>query len=113
MKIYLSGPMTGLPLHNFPAFEAAAARIRAAGHLVLSPHEKTLCDGFDPELSEDANGFDLRAALAWDCEALLSCDAVAILPGYEASPGAMMEIALATAMKLIVFELRPAASAAV
>lgn len=105
MKIYISGPMTGLPLHNFPAFEAAAASLRAAGHLVLSPHEKTLCDGFDPALSEDDNAFDLRAALLWDCEAVASSDAVALLPGFEESAGAAMEVALAVALGLPVLRL--------
>lgn len=105
MKIYISGPMTGLPLHNFPAFEAAAASLRAAGHLVLSPHEKTLCDGFDPKLSEDDNAFDLRAALLWDCEAVASCEAVALLPGFESSAGAAMEVALAIALGLPVFKM--------
>ncbi|RCI66099.1 DUF4406 domain-containing protein, partial [Pseudomonas aeruginosa] len=26
-RIYLAGPMTGLPEHNFPAFHAEAARL--------------------------------------------------------------------------------------
>ncbi|TGA83618.1 DUF4406 domain-containing protein, partial [Pseudomonas aeruginosa] len=27
-RIYLAGPMTGLPEHNFPTFHAEAARLR-------------------------------------------------------------------------------------
>nr|WP_301338073.1 DUF4406 domain-containing protein [Pseudomonas aeruginosa] len=30
-RIYLAGPMTGLPEHNFPAFHAEAARLRHLG----------------------------------------------------------------------------------
>jgi hypothetical protein len=30
MKVYIAGPMTGLPEDNFPAFNAAAAAWRAA-----------------------------------------------------------------------------------
>ncbi|HIE1896019.1 DUF4406 domain-containing protein [Pseudomonas aeruginosa] len=29
--IYLAGPMTGLPEHNFPAFHAEGARLRGLG----------------------------------------------------------------------------------
>jgi hypothetical protein len=38
-KIYLSGPMTGLPDLNFPAFNAAASALRAKGLNVINPAE--------------------------------------------------------------------------
>ena len=38
--IYVSGPMSGLPDLNFPAFHAAAAELRALGHTVVNPAEK-------------------------------------------------------------------------
>lgn len=38
-RIYDSGPMTGLPGLNFPAFDAAAKQLRAAGYDVVNPAE--------------------------------------------------------------------------
>ena len=38
-RIYLSGPMTGLPGLNFPAFAAITANLRAYGHTVTNPAE--------------------------------------------------------------------------
>lgn len=38
-RIYISGPMTGLPDFNFPAFHDAAARLRERGHEVANPAE--------------------------------------------------------------------------
>lgn len=38
-RIYIAGPMTGLRELNFPAFNAEAARLRAAGWEVLNPAE--------------------------------------------------------------------------
>lgn len=37
--VYIAGPMSGKKDYNYPAFEAAAAEIRAAGYNVISPHE--------------------------------------------------------------------------
>ena len=94
--VYLSGPMTGYVAHNFPAFIAAAAGLRMLGYAVLSPAEKDLQAGFDP--ASDGEGFDLRAALEWDVEAVMQADAVVVLPGWEDSPGCAIEVTVAKAL---------------
>lgn len=38
MRVYLSGPMTGKPDLNRPAFDAAEGRLRKQGHFVINPH---------------------------------------------------------------------------
>lgn len=39
MKVYLSGPMTGYPNFNFPAFNERAAEWRREGWDVFNPAE--------------------------------------------------------------------------
>ena len=39
LKVYLAGPMAGYKDHNFPAFNAKAAELRALGHEVFNPAE--------------------------------------------------------------------------
>jgi hypothetical protein len=116
MRIYLAGKMSGVPEFNFPAFHAAAAKLRADGHEVFNPAERDIeRHGVDISkgnetgsvlLAAVAHGFNLRVALgedlAWICE---HADAVYLLPGWETSKGATAERAVALALGLFVVEL--------
>ena len=116
MRIYLSGKMRGLPQFNFPAFHAAAAKLRAEGHEVFSPAERDIkVHGVafaennqtgDNAQAEREHGFNLREALAddmaWICR---HAEAVALLPGWQASAGANAELATALALGLKIIEL--------
>jgi len=110
MKIYIAGPMRGIPEFNYPAFHAAAAKLRADGHEVFSPAEKDLeRDGVDWGKAQadgdlkaaEAKGFSLRVALGDDLEFICKhADAVALLRGWENSKGACAERAAAIALGL-------------
>lgn len=80
MKLYISGPMTGLPGFNKPAFFAAEDALRAAGFDVVNPARNGLPDS--AEWHEH-----MRA----DIKMLMDCDGVALLPGWERSSGARLE----------------------
>ncbi|MEZ6193269.1 MAG: DUF4406 domain-containing protein [Phycisphaerales bacterium] len=93
-RIYLAGPMTGLPNHNFPAFDRAARRLEKAGWEVVNP-----ADNFGGRTDL------IRASyLRVDVALLLQCDALAILPGWEESSGARLEYLLARELDLPVFD---------
>jgi len=47
MKIYIAGPMSGLPEFNYPAFHAADAELRALGHETLNPANNPECDSWE------------------------------------------------------------------
>lgn len=83
-RIYLSGPMTGLPDYNYPAFNAEAARLRALGYIVENPAE-------NPLPADAPWHMCMRAAI----RQMLTCDAVAFLTGWHESRGANVEIELA------------------
>lgn len=84
-RIYIAGPMTGLPEYNFPAFHAAADTLRAAGYEVENPAEPGQVEGWK---WEDY----MRRGLAQ----LLTCDGVALLPGWTESKGACIEADIAS-----------------
>lgn len=108
MKIYLAGPMRGLPLFNFPAFFRAATTLRALGHEVANPAEHDMANGFDPSRDVDdaynAKTFSLSAAFAWDFEQVSQAEAIVLLPGWRKSSGAQAELILAYNLGVDVYE---------
>lgn len=116
MKIYLAGPMRGIPEFNFPAFHAAADKLRADGHSVFNPAEKDnerhgtdISKGNstgDEHLAAKEHGFNLREALLIDMTFICQeADAIALLPGWKNSKGATAEHATAAALGLEIIEL--------
>ena len=116
MKLYLAGPMRGIPEFNFPAFKIAAEILRSRGYEVFNPAEKDnerhgtdISKGNttgDETVAAKTHGFNLREALgvdlAWICE---HADGIALLPGWENSKGAKAEHATAVALGLKVITL--------
>ena len=78
MILYISGPMTGLPEHNYPAFHAAEARLRDAGHNVLNPARQPAQASWEDYLRRDLTQ-------------VLAAEGVALLPGWRRSRGARLE----------------------
>lgn len=98
-RTYLAGPMTGFPDLNFPLFHAEAARLRQEGHQVINPAEINA----DPSMSWEAC---MRADIA----ELVTCQAIAMLPGWQKSRGATLEHHIATRLGLQVIILPLAAA---
>lgn len=99
MRVYIAGPMRGYPEYNFPAFDAAAKDWRRAGHDVVNPAELDRVDGVHEFTDPLPSGF-LRDAMRRDLVAICKCDAIVLLPGWEASSGVKVELALAELLKL-------------
>ncbi|GLG01699.1 hypothetical protein Alches_17390 [Alicyclobacillus hesperidum subsp. aegles] len=83
MKVYISGPMSGLPEYNFPAFFRAADAIRQQGDEPINPAEGA------PE------GWTWEQYMRRALRMLLDADAVVMLPGWQQSQGARLEYVIA------------------
>lgn len=94
MRLYLAGPMTGYKDFNYPAFHERAARLRYQGHEVINPAENEGGDTSRPW------AFYMRQDIAH----VLSVDAVAVLPGWQASKGASLEVVVARAIDIPVLD---------
>ncbi|WP_413791808.1 MULTISPECIES: DUF4406 domain-containing protein [unclassified Pseudomonas] len=83
-RLYLAGPMTGFEDFNFPAFNTMAAQLRARGYVVENPAEHGIVDGAD-----------WADYMAYDLTRLGLCGMVAVLPDWENSKGARLEVHIA------------------
>ena len=101
MKLYLAGPMSGIKDLNFPLFHQEAARLRAAGYQVVNPAEINL----DPA----AKWADCMRA---DIAQLVTCDGIALLPGWMESRGAALEHSIAHALGMHCMTVEEATRAA-
>jgi hypothetical protein len=99
--------MQNMKNFNFPAFHAAAAKLRAEGWEVFSPAERDLAvygsgmfqSGTGDLAQACAQGFNLDEALAADTRVIcLEVGSIHLLPGWENSKGAFAEWALARAL---------------
>lgn len=93
-RLYLCGPMTGLPEFNHPAFHTAAQSLRAVGYQVFNPAE----NGLSCEVPWHLH---MRA----DIRALMDCAGLAYLPGSEHSKGAMLELHIAMTLGMPVAQV--------
>ena len=85
MKVYISLPITGRDIEQVEAACIfAAAVLRKKGHTPVSP---LALDHKDPDFYEAVIGTDITA--------LLCCDAVLFMDGWEASKGCRLEHAAA------------------
>ena len=113
-KIYLAGPMTGMPSLNFEAFMYCESNLKEVGWKVFNPAQFDIEAGFDPremsykeieEFLKERPHF-LDEAMQKDLEAIMCSDAVAMLPDWEQSTGALAEYHLARWRHIPVYDAK-------
>lgn len=82
-NVYISGPMTGIKNLNREAFEKAERLLRESGHSPINPHRFPQLETYEECIQMDLEVIAMAA------------DAIALLPGWENSPGSKRELAVA------------------
>jgi hypothetical protein len=90
VRLYIAGPMSGLPDFNYPAFRTAEKELQALGYETLNPVDNVPVKDVPVWLDF------MRMSLVQIAQA----DGIALLPGWENSPGAMIEQRLGTDLGL-------------
>ena len=91
--LYLSGPMSNWENCNYPLFNEVAAILREAGYAVVNPAETPAPEGETPDWQ-----WWMRRAIT----AMMTADAVAVLPAWGTSRGARTEVELARDLDMAV-----------
>ena len=90
--VYISGPMSGVKDNNAAAFDARRDDLAKLGYAVVSP--------VDLDRAEVGNELVYSDCLRRDVAAMLDCEYISFLPGWERSSGANLEKAVADAIGL-------------
>lgn len=103
-RIYVAGPMSGLPACNYPAFDDASRSLSALGFDVVNPANIGRAHFGGRTDLEDC---ELEFLLAEELEILVKCDAIYLLRGWERSKGARRELyhAIGNGLEVILEEV--------
>jgi hypothetical protein len=94
--------MRGIPEFNFPAFEEAAATLRYDGFEVWSPAERDIEILGSRERAVDTEnpGRTFKDCMADDLPVVCNSDFIVVLPGWEKSQGAQLEVHVARTLSI-------------
>jgi len=99
-SVYISGPMTGLPDLNHPAFLRLEKIWRKWGWTVANPVTINPANAHS-----DLTPEEVRAVCIWtDLEAVRDTDALVLMRGWERSIGARAEVYLARSLNHPIFD---------
>lgn len=103
-KCYIAGPMTGYLEFNYPAFHRAADRLRKMGFQVVSPAELNPITA-NLEVNEEYHTKHYPSFMRRDIAALIECDHILLLDGWERSKGASLERHIAEVLGITEIQL--------
>lgn len=108
-KIYIAGPMSGLKDFNFPAFFEAERQLESLGYEVINPAHN---DGATVQEALESAGTPESPNKLWsyymkrDLPHVMDVDMLCVLPGWQKSKGATLEVTVAKALGLPLMVLK-------
>lgn len=105
VRVYISGRIKGVDDAK-AVFAGAGERLRDRGYRFVNPFDcEPICTVNCPDTPVAESGDHYDCFMRGDVAAMISCDGLAMLPGWEASNGARIERQLAMDLGFIVRDL--------
>lgn len=113
MRVYLAGPMSGLPELNADGFRKAARYAKDQGWTVYNPHdtkpshpgEACVTQAVTDLITHRGLSHTYTCWLAASMAEIPRCDALLMLPGWERSRGALIEWDHAVKRGMVIYYL--------
>lgn len=108
-KVYIAGPMSGMKDFNFPAFFEAERQLEELGYEVINPAHN---DGATVQEALQSAGTPESPNKLWsyymkrDLPHVMDVDMLCVLPGWQKSKGATLEVTVARALGLPLMVLK-------
>ena len=93
--IYLAGPISTAPTTYERVFNEAAAELRKDGFTVVNPIEQDTAEELEASRSGTLTEEQWRVVMRRDIAQVLGCDEIAVLPNWQQSVGASLEVHIA------------------
>ncbi len=101
--LYVAGPMTGVEYHNFPLFFHVEDCLRALGYEVENP-AKNNGENLSEAIEDAQSGTrDWADYMRLDLVRLAKADGLVLLPGWEGSKGAALEVHIAKELGMQIY----------
>lgn len=92
LRVYICGPISGIENGNKKAFDLMEAQLWTRGFHPINPH--VTCAHIKREFYQSDKAH-WQACMRADIRELMTADAIVLLPGWQNSKGAHVEITLA------------------
>ena len=108
-KVYIAGPMSGMKDFNFPAFFEAERQLELLGYEVINPAHN---DGATVQEALESAGTPESPNKLWsdymkrDLPHVMDVDMLCVLPGWQNSKGARLEVTVARAIGIPLMVLK-------
>jgi len=95
-KLYLSGPITGMPNLNIDEFQKYEDKFKSLNFEVINPHKL--------HTEEETKTFEWHNFMRRDIGAMTECDFIVVLKGWEKSKGANLEVYIARNLSMPIID---------